>query len=244
MSAPVRYALVTGASRGIGAEIARALGEAGFSVAVGYAEAHAEAAEVVAGLPDGSFAVRADVSDRTQVAAMATEVGRRFGRLDVLVNNAGLARDALIVRAAEADWERVISVNLSGAAWLIRACLPLLEVAGSAHVVNVSSRSGLMGKAGQAAYSASKAGLIGLTHSLAAELGPSGVRVNAVVPGYVPTEMGLSATEAMDAARAASLLGVLGDAHEVGSFIAWLVSTRGVTGQYFVLDSRRAGGGW
>ena len=185
-----------------------------------------------------SFAVRADVSDSTQVAEMAAAIKERFGNLDVLVNNAGIASDALLVKTTDEDWDAVLATNLKGCFNTVRALAPIMNV--GAHIVNVSSWSGLKGKPGQAAYSASKAAIIGLTRTLARELGPEGIRVNALLPGYMPTEMGGAASDAMNAAIKASALGRLSDPEDAASFVLWLVGTSSVTGQVFTLDSRVA----
>jgi 3-oxoacyl-[acyl-carrier protein] reductase len=169
---------------------------------------------------------------------MASEIGGRWGRLDVLVNNAGITRDGLLVMFREDDWDRVQGVNLTGPFLTTRACVPLMEKAGGGHIVNIASRSGTKGKAGQSAYSASKAGLVGLTFTAARELGPGNIRVNAVLPGYLPTDMGASSENAMAMAREHSALGRLADPAETASFIAWLVGTAGITGRVFDLDSR------
>lgn len=236
-----KVALVTGGSRGLGAEIALALGRAGYAVAVNYLSNQAEARNVAGKAGGGSAALRADVSSREEVEAMAGEVRAKWGRLDVLVNNAGIARDALIARLSEADWDRVLAVNLRGCLNAIEVFTPLLKEAGGGHVVNVSSRSGAFGKEGQAAYSASKAAVLGLTRRKAAELGEFNIRVNAVLPGYMPTAMGKSAPAAMERARRESALLRLADPAEAASFIVWLAGTGGITGQVFSLDSRLPG---
>jgi 3-oxoacyl-[acyl-carrier protein] reductase len=132
----------------------------------------------------------------------------------------------------------VIETNLTGSFNVIRALSPLMVQSGGGHIVNISSRSGLSGKAGQAAYSAAKAAVLGLTRTAAAELATDNIRVNAVLPGYLMTEMGKAAEKASHAAKEASLLKRLSDPQEVAGFIAFLVSTEGVTGQVFSIDSR------
>jgi 3-oxoacyl-[acyl-carrier protein] reductase len=175
-----------------------------------------------------------------EVSGMAREVENRWGRLDVLINNAGISRDALLVRLDEADWDQVLKVNLRGCLNTARAFVPLLEAAGGGHIINISSRSGLSGRAGQAAYSASKAALLGLTLSLAAELGPLDIRVNALLPGYMPTGMGKRNEKAMERARKESMLKRLSEPSEAASFVLWLAGTENITGQIFTLDSRGA----
>ena len=165
-------------------------------------------------------------------------LGQAWGRLDLLVNNAGISRDALMPRTTLEDWDAHMDVNLRGPFNMTRALGGLMASNGGGHIINVSSRSAQAGKAGQAAYSASKAALIGFTLSAARELAPAGIRVNAVLPGYLPTDMGRAAPLAMEAARGQSLLGCLGDPQEVASFIGWLAGTSAVTGQVFSIDSR------
>ncbi|GAB4390428.1 MAG: 3-oxoacyl-[acyl-carrier-protein] reductase [Thermodesulfovibrionales bacterium] len=218
--------------------MAVALARAGYRVAINYLADRAAAEEAADEAGGGAFLLRGDVGDPGEAARMAGAVAERWGRLDVLINNAGVARDSLLVRLSEAGWDSVMKTNLKGCFNMARAFVGLMAASGGGHVVNISSRSGLSGKAGQAAYSASKAAVLGLTRSLAAELGDKGIRVNAVLPGYMPTAMGSASPEAMERARAESLLGSLSDPEEVARFVAWLVGTRTVTGQVFVLDSR------
>jgi 3-oxoacyl-[acyl-carrier protein] reductase len=233
-----KVALVTGASRGLGREIALALAGRGHAVFVNYLSAEREAAEVVGEAGPDAFAVKADVSDPGQVQTMADRIARKAGRLDVIVNNAGLTRDKLLVRQTEEEWDLLIRTNLTGCFHVLQAMTPLLVKSGGGHIVNISSRSGLVGKAGQSAYSAAKAALLGVTRTAAAELAPYGIRVNAVLPGYMKTEMGTAAEKAISAAKEISLLKRLSEPAEVAGFVAFLVSTESVTGQVFCLDSR------
>jgi 3-oxoacyl-[acyl-carrier protein] reductase len=232
-----KAALVTGGSRGLGREIALALGEAGFGVAVNYLKNGAQAGEVAAAMED-AIAVRADMRNPSEVAEMARAVEKRWGRLDALINNAGITKDALLIKLSGDDWDEVMDTNLNGCFNALKTFVPLLLKSGGGHIVNISSRSGLRGKAGQAAYSSSKAALIGLTRTLAAELGVHNIRVNAVLPGYMPTGMGKDAKAAIERAQRESLLGRLSDPKEAAAFVAWLLRTEGITGQVFTLDSR------
>jgi 3-oxoacyl-[acyl-carrier protein] reductase len=234
----VRVALVTGASRGLGKEIALALARRGYTVVANYLTAKRNAEEVVAAAGGDSFPAQADVGDPDQVRRMHSLIEARCGRLDVIVNNAGITRDSLIVRQSEEEWDEVIKTNLTGCFVVIRTLSPLMVKSGGGHIVNISSRSGLAGKTGQAAYSAAKAALFGVTRTAAAELAAHHIRVNAVLPGYMRTEMGTTAEKAIEAAREASLLKRLSDPAEVAEFIAFLVNTESVTGQVFSLDSR------
>lgn len=234
----MRVALVTGASRGLGREIALALAGMGHAVFVNYLSAEREAAEVVRKAGPEAVAVKADVADPGQVQAMADRISREAGRLDVIVNNAGVTKDNLLLRQSEKEWDLLIRTNLNGCFHVIRSLAPLMVKSGGGHIVNISSRSGLIGKAGQAAYSAAKAALLGVTRTSAAELAMYNIRVNAVLPGYMKTEMGTSAEKAIEAAKEASLLKRLSDTAEVADFVAYLVGTESVTGQVFSLDSR------
>jgi 3-oxoacyl-[acyl-carrier protein] reductase len=232
-----KAALITGGSMGLGRDVSLALSRAGYAVAVNYLKSEGEARELSESLGD-PLLLKADVSDSSEVGGMAAEVEKRWGRLDVLVNNAGTTADALLVKLSEEEWDRVMDTNLKGCFNTIRAFAPLMKNAGGGHIVNISSISGTRGREGQAAYSASKAALLGLTATAARELSEYDIRVNAVLPGYMPTAMGGANERAMDRARAESVLGRLSEPSEVARFITWLVGTRNITGQVFTLDSR------
>jgi 3-oxoacyl-[acyl-carrier protein] reductase len=233
----MRTALVTGASRGLGKQIALALSARGYQVAVNYLSSEKEAADVAEKAGEASFAVRADVGDLRQVEEMALQIENRFGRLDAVINNAGVTSDNLLLRQSEDDWDRILKTNLTGCFNVIRTMAPLMKKSGG-HVLNISSYSGLKGKAGQPAYSASKSALIGLSCTAANELAPYDIRVNVLLPGYMMTEMGAAALRAMDKAREDSTLKKLSDPLEVAEFVAYLLATRNITGQVFSLDSR------
>ncbi|MBM3984903.1 MAG: SDR family oxidoreductase, partial [Planctomycetes bacterium] len=181
----------------------------------------------------------ADVRDPARAAAVIEEAGRRWGRLDVLVNNAGITRDNLLLRMSDADIADVIDVDLKAALFWCRAAARPLAKARSGSIVNVSSIVGLIGNAGQSNYAAAKAGLFGLTRSLAKELGGRGVRVNAVAPGYIQTDMtaGLPA-EVRDASLRKIPLGRLGEGADIARAVRWLVSDEAayVTGATLVID--------
>jgi 3-oxoacyl-[acyl-carrier protein] reductase len=233
-----KTALITGASGGLGGSIAQTLAGHGYTIVANYLSA-GEAAEAVALAAGGrSCAVRADVGNSGEVTALAKEIEDRFGRIDLVINNAGTTRDNILLRQTEEEWDRVIRTNLTGCFLVTRALSPLMIKSGGGHIVNISSHSGARGKAGQPAYSASKAGIVGLTLSAAAELAEFGIRVNAVMPGYLTTGMGSHAERAMDEARGKSLLKKLSSDQEAADFIAYLVATTHITGQVFSLDSR------
>ena len=231
-----RCALITGGSRGLGRALALALASGEYKIAINYLKGDEHANEALRVLGEGALLLKADVSDSTAVGA--AEIKKKWGRLDVLVNNAGVTSDALLVKLKEEDWDWVLGTNLKGCFNTIRAFAPLMKESGGGHIINISSISGTRGKAGQAAYSASKAALLGLTVSAARELSEYNIRVNAVLPGYMPTDMGRASPVAMDSAREKSIIGKLSDPKEVAGFISWLVGTESVTGQVFTIDSR------
>lgn len=230
--------LITGASRGLGRILALTLAARGCDIIVNYLESASEAEEVAMMAGGRSCAIGADVGNREQVGAMAEKIEARFGRLDVIINNAAITRDNILLRQTEEEWDRVIRTNLTGCFLVTGTLCPLMVKSGGGHIVNITSHSGARGKSGQPAYSASKAGVTGLTLSAAAELAESGIRVNAVMPGYLTTAMGRLSERAMDEARQRSLLKGLSSEQEVADFIAYLVTTAHITGQVFSLDSR------
>ena len=231
-------ALITGASRGLGKQIALTLSARGYQVAVNYATSEKEAFDVAERAGGMSFALRADVGAARQVKEMAIQIEKRFGRLDAVINNAGITKDNLLLRQSEDDWDRVINTNLKGCFNVMKVMAPLMKKSGGGHILNISSYSGVKGKAGQAAYSASKAALIGLSHTVARELAPYGIRVNVLLPGYMMTEMGTGAQRAMEKAQEDSISKDLSDPQEVAEFVAYLLGTTNITGQVFSLDSR------
>jgi 3-oxoacyl-[acyl-carrier protein] reductase len=228
-----KTALVTGASRGIGRAIAVELAAAGASVVISYREAAEEAEALAAEI--GARAVRADVSDPSSAQALVEQAGD----LDVLVNNAGITRDGLIVRMSDEDWRTVIDTNLSSCFYTCRAAARGMMRKRAGAIVNVSSIVGLHGNWGQTNYAASKAGIVGFTKALAKELGSRGVRANVVVPGYVQTRL----TEALpeDATQtmlAATPLGRLGEPEDVAGAVRFLASDEAsfITGAVLLVD--------
>ena len=187
-----KAALVTGGSRGIGRAVCLELARRGACVAVNYAGNAAAAEETVESckaMGVDAFSVQADVADAAACDAMVKEVLSRFGRLDILVNNAGITRDGLVYTMKESDFDAVLDTNLKGAFHLIKHCYPIFVKKRAGKIINISSVSGLMGNGGQANYSASKAGLIGLTKSVARELAGRGVCCIAIAPGFIDTDM-------------------------------------------------------
>ncbi len=232
-------ALVTGASRGLGSELAIALSRSGYAVAANYRSSDSDASALLQKIDaSGAILIKADVGDSAQVETIRMAIEKRFGRLDAVINSAGITKDNLLLRQSEKEWDETISTNLKGCFNTMRMLSPLIARSGGGHIVTISSYSGLKGKAGQAAYSASKAALLGLTRSAAIELAEYDIRVNAVLPGYMATQMGQGAKKAMQAAREESVIGRLSDTGEVSGFILYLLKTRNITGQVFGLDSR------
>jgi len=184
----IRTALVTGASRGIGRACAQALASAGHRVVLAARSAD-KLAEVAQEIASETFVVEIDLSNRDSIVNGITKASKEFGHIDVLVNNAGVTKDGLAVRMKQADWELVLNTNLSGAFYAVQQVLPAMMRERWGRIVNISSVVGEMGNAGQANYVASKAGLIGLTKSLAQEIGSRNITVNAVAPGFVGTDM-------------------------------------------------------
>ncbi len=233
----MKVAVVTGASRGLGRQIALTLGKAGYYVAVNYNESAKEAEAVARLAGESSVAVKADVGSLREVEIMSEKIYRRWGRVDALINNAGLSKDGHMVRCTEEIWDEIMRVNLKGCFNSVKSFAPLMIQSGGGHIINISSRSS-RGKIGQAAYSASKASIIGLTLTLAKEFAGYNIRVNSILPGYLPTDMGMKAQEAMARAKEESVMGRLSSPEEVSGFIVNLLSTQNITGQTFCLDSR------
>ncbi len=232
-----KVALVTGGSRGIGAAISRELARGGAKVAVNYRSGQ-EAAEAVAG-EIGGVAVGADVGDPAEAAALVERVEGELGDLDVLVNNAGITRDTLIARMSDEDWATVIDTNLRGTFNTCRAVSRKMLRRRSGAIVNLSSVVGIHGNPGQANYAASKGGIIGLTKALARELGARGVRVNAVAPGYITTELtGVLSEEMTGLILANTPLGRLGSPEDVAAAVRFLCSDEAafITGDVLLVD--------
>ena len=235
-------ALVTGGSRGIGRAIALQLASTGHAVAVNYASNEAAAADVVAAIESAggtAIAVGADVGDDDAVAAMVDTVTEQLGPITVLVNNAGITDDGLMLRMGPDQWDRVITTNLRSVYLCTKAVLKGMIRAKGGRIINISSVSGVSGNPGQANYAASKAGVIGFTKSMAKEVGSRGITVNAVAPGFIETDMTEALGDAVTERAAEQIsLGRLGRPEEVASVVGYLASDDAsyITGQTIVVD--------
>ena len=233
-------ALITGASRGIGAAIARKFASLGADVALIYAGNQAAAEAVCAQCMESGVQARAyacNVADFAAVKETVAQVKKDFGTLHILVNNAGITRDGLAVVMREQDFDDVVDVNLKGAFHMIRHCAPLLIRNRGGRIINISSIAGLMGNAGQANYSASKAGLIGLTRSVARELAARNITCNAIAPGFIRTDM--TADFSSENPLVAGIpLGRVGAPEEVAGLAAFLAGPEGsyITGEVIRVD--------
>lgn len=233
-----KTAVITGGSRGIGEAIVYKLASMGANVAVIYA-GNTSAAAAVCEMCRQEYRVnaspyRCDVSDFSAVKETVARIKADFGSAQILVNNAGITRDGLLAMMKEEDFDAVLDTNLKGAFNMIRHMTGLFIRAHEGSIVNITSVSGMMGNAGQCNYSASKAGLIGLTKSLAKELAPKGIRCNAVAPGFIATDMTDSQAENPLLSRIP--LGKMGETDDVAEAVAYLVTAKYVTGEVLRVD--------
>ena len=235
-----KTAIVTGASRGIGAAVAERLASLGANVAVIYAGSAERAGAVCARCRElGSAAAKAyqcDVADFDAVKRTVDAVRADFGGVDLLVNNAGVNRDGLLPTMREADFDAVVAVNLKGTFNFLRHCSRLFLRAGGGRIVNISSVAGVTGNAGQANYSASKAGVIGLTKTAARELAPKGITCNAVAPGFVATDMTEKLGLDADTVAQRVPLGRMARPEEIADAVAFLLQADYITGQVLHVD--------
>lgn len=232
-----KSALVTGASRGIGRSIALKLAEEGYNVAVNYAGSKEKAEAVVEEIKAkgvDSFAIQANVADADEVKAMIKEVVSQFGSLDVLVNNAGITRDNLLMRMKEQEWDDVIDTNLKGVFNCIQKATPQMLRQRSGAIINLSSVVGAVGNPGQANYVATKAGVIGLTKSAARELASRGITVNAVAPGFIVSDMTDALSDELKEQMLTQIpLARFGQDTDIANTVAFLASDKAkyITGQ-------------
>lgn len=241
-----KVALVTGAGRGIGREIALTLAQNGATVIVNYNGSQQSANEVVDTIianGGNAEAMQCNVSDFAASEAFVKEVLEKYKKVDILVNNAGVTKDNLIMRMSEADYDAVLDTNLKGAFNMIRHLTRSFLKQRSGKIVNISSVSGVMGNAGQANYSASKAGLIGLTKSVARELASRGICVNAVAPGFIDTDMTKALSEDAKAGLNGMIpMGKMGQTKDVADLVLFLAGNQSdyITGQVISVDGGMA----
>lgn len=236
-----KVALITGGARGIGKDIAVLFAKEGADVVI--CDVNLEQAEEtvkeIKGLGRDSIAFKADVTNISDVQAMADKILDKFKKLDILVNNAGITRDNLILRMSEEDWDKVIAVNLKGCFVCTKVAAKVMLKQRSGHIVNLASIIGIMGNSGQANYAASKAGIIGLTKSVAKELAPRGVYVNAIAPGFIKTVMTAKLSEDIQKKMLSVIpLGRFGEAKDVANLALFLSgeSSSYITGQVIQID--------
>jgi 3-oxoacyl-[acyl-carrier protein] reductase len=230
--------LITGSSRGLGKAIALALGRRGRRIAIHYRQ-RKEDAENVASQIERAIILQADVERPDDVKRGVKKVIDTFGRIDLLVNNAGITKEALLLKTAEKDFDSVLKTNLKGPFLFIRTVAPHMMRERTGQIINISSIAGMKGREGLSAYAASKAGLIGLTRTAAAELGRYNIMVNAVLPGYLLTDMGQNTGERAPAlALKNSVIKNFSSPENTAQFICCLSEMNGITGQVFNLDSR------
>ena len=241
-----KVALVTGASKGIGRAIAVTLAKQGMYVVVNYNGSEAAAEETLSMIQEhggqGEI-MKFTVADHDAVASAVADITGRLGRIDVLVNNAGITRDGLIMKMKETDFDDVIGTNLKGAFNTIKAVSRPMMKQRSGRIINISSVSGILGNAGQSNYAASKAGMIGLTKSMARELASRGITVNAVAPGFIETDMTEVLSDAVKEGAAKQIpLGKFGKTEDVAETVAFLASEKAgyLTGQVICVDGGMA----
>lgn len=238
MNQTVRVALITGSTRGIGRSIAETFATAGYSVVITGTSADT-AQRVAKEISPHAIGAQVDVANAASVEQLIAMVMERFGRIDVLVNNAGVTRDGLLIRMDEKDWDSVLDINLKGAFLFTKAVARIMMKQRYGRIVNMSSVVGLRGNAGQANYCASKAGLIGLTKSVAKELASRAVTVNAVAPGFIDTDMTAKLTDDAKAAFLTNVpLGRTGSSADVAATVLFLASDQAayITGQVIAVD--------
>lgn len=241
-----KIALVTGASRGIGREIALTLAGYGATVVVNYNGSKEKAQEVVQEIKDNggnAIALQASVSKSEEVEAMIKEVMEQFGRIDILVNNAGITKDNLVMKMSNEDFDAVIDTNLKGTFYCMKQVYRIMLKQKSGRIINMSSVTGVMGNAGQVNYAASKAGVIGMTKSLARELASRGITVNAVAPGFIETEMTeVLSDKVKEAVEGQIPLKRMGQVKDVAEAVAFLASDKAsyMTGQVLHVDGGMA----
>ena len=237
-----KCALVTGASRGIGKAIALKLASLGANLVLNYRSSEQEALEVEKQVKDmgvDAISVKGDISKLEDVETLVSTAKEKFGTIDIMVNNAGITKDTLLLRMKEEDFDSVINVNLKGVFNCLKAITPVMVKQKEGKIINLSSVVGLVGNAGQVNYAASKAGVIGMTKSLAKEIGSRGITVNAVAPGFIETDMtDVLGDKFKEEAKKNIPLKRLGKAEDVAEVVAFLASDSAnyITGQVIHVD--------
>lgn len=237
-----KVVVITGSSRGLGREIALSFAKEKFKVVINYKEKKEKALQVINEINTFSkevFSFKADVSNFIEVERMIKYIMGKWQRIDILINNAGIIKDALLLKIQQEDWEKVINTNLKGCFNCIKAISKIMIKQKEGHIINISSIVGLKGNIGQVNYSASKAGIIGLTKSSAKELGQYNIKVNVVLPGYLLTDLNKKLPLKLEKKiKDENVLGRINEAREVADFIKYLSFTKNISGQIFNLDSR------
>lgn len=234
-----KVALVTGGTTGIGKEIALTLAQDGFDLAINYIQGDDSVKQEIEAMGHKCILIQGDVSSMTEMEKVVKEVMEVYGRIDVLVNNAGITRDTLLIRMSEEDFDQVLNVNMKGAFCTMKQVVPIMMKQRSGRIINISSVVGVVGNAGQVNYSASKAALLGMTRSLAKEVASRGILVNAVAPGFIATRM----TDKLNDAQKEAILNQIplkqmGSPKDIANAVAFLASDRAsyITGHTLVVD--------
>ena len=241
-----KVAIVTGASRGIGRAVAINLAQSGADVVVNYSGSEGaaqETVEAVQALGRKAIKIKANVANVDEVASMVEEAHKEFGHIDILVNNAGIPRDGLLMRMKDEDFDAVIDINLKGVYLVTKAVSKIMMKQRSGHIINMTSVVGVMGNAGQVNYAASKSGIIGMTMSLAREVGSRGITVNAVAPGFIQTAMtDVLSDDIKEQMKSQIPLGTFGSVQDIANAVVFLASDEAkyITGQTLHVDGGMA----